>query len=124
MWIRCNPNPKGNIVPDCVIRAVSIALHLSWYEVFDKLSSLARAECSVTCDDKLWGRFLYNMGFIPFTIPANYTRCISVNEFCKLFPNGRYVIGTGNHAVAIINGDYYDSWDSGYVCCSFFWTIA
>ena len=124
MWVSSNPNPKHRIVPDCVIRAICNVLHLSWYEVFDQLSALARTECSVTCDDKLWGRFFYQMGFVPFTVPKDFPRCITVKEFCDLFPHGRYVIGTGTHAVAVIDGDYYDSWDSGNVCCSFFWKVS
>ena len=33
------------------------------------------------------------------------------------------IIGTGKHAVAIIDGNYYDSWDSGNEIPSFFWRI-
>ena len=124
MWIFQNPNPKKKIVPDCVIRAICIALQLSWYEVFDILSELARAECSVTCDDQLWGKLLYRMGFTPFAIPLNLPTSITIKQFCKMFPHCRYIIGPGSHAVAIIDGNYYDSWDSGNEIPSFFWRIA
>jgi len=40
-----------------------------------------------------------------------------------MFPKGTYIIGTGSHAVAIINGDYYDSWDSGDEIPSFFFRV-
>lgn len=30
-----------------------------------------------------------------------------------MYPDGVYVIGTGNHAIACISGDYYDAFDSG-----------
>lgn len=123
MWVVHNSNPRKNEVPDCVIRAISVALHLSWYQVFDELSALARAECSVTCDDRIWGLYLYRMGCQPFTLPVDCPRCLSVKHFCRMFPEGRYVIGTGSHAVAVINGDYYDSWDSGETIASFFWKV-
>ena len=124
MWVRCNPNPHHNEqAPDCVIRAISIALGLSWYEVFDDLSSVARAACSVTCDDHVWGKYLFDKGFIPFKLPNRCPECISVKQFCEKFSNGTFIIGTGSHAVAIINGKYYDSWDSGDTIASFFWII-
>ncbi len=124
MWIRSNPNPRQKTVPDCVIRAICIALHLPWYDVFDSLSALARAECSVTCDDHVWGLFLYRLGFIPFVLPKICPECMTIREFCKQFSKGTYIIGTGSHAVAVIDGDYYDSWDSGDTVASFFWMIS
>jgi hypothetical protein len=124
MWIRANPNPKKKNVPDCVIRAISITTGQTWYEVYDGLYLVGREECSVPNDDNIWGRYLYQMGFVPFLLPDNFPRSITVREFVKMFNEGTYIIGTGNHAIAVINGDYYDSWDSGGVMASFFWKIA
>lgn len=123
MWINCNPNPKRKHVPDCVIRALVIALNKSWYDVHDELCALSREECSVTCDDDVWGKYLYQMGFVPFLLPETCPSCITIKRFCIMYPRGIYIIGTGNHAVAVIDGDYYDSWDSGDEIPSFFWRI-
>lgn len=123
MWINCNPNPKRKHVPDCVIRALVIALNKSWYDVHDELCALSREECSVTCDDNVWGKYLHRMGFVPFLLPETCPSCITIKRFCIMYPRGIYIIGTGNHAVAVIDGDYYDSWDSGDEIPSFFWRI-
>ena len=123
MWIYANPNPKNKQVPDCVIRAICIALNKPWLEVSDELYSVARREYSVTCDDHIWGRYLYSRGFEPFLLPFNCPECVTINEFTKYYPVGRYIIGTGKHAVAIIDGNYYDSWDSGNEIPNFFWRI-
>lgn len=123
MWINCNPNPKRKHVPDCVIRALVIALNKSWYDVHDELCALSREECSVTCDDNVWGKYLYRMGFVPFLLPETCPSCITIKRFCIMYPRGIYIIGTGNHAVAVIDGDYYDSLDSGDEIPSFFWRI-
>jgi hypothetical protein len=37
---------------------------------------------------------------------------MTVAEFSDRHPHGRYIIGTGNHAVAVVDGDIIDSWDS------------
>ena len=28
-------------------------------------------------------------------------------------PEGKYLLATGTHVVTVIDGDYYDTWDSG-----------
>ena len=124
MWMHCNPNPYRKEVPDCVIRAIAIALNKTWLEVSDELYyEYARKEGSVTCDDHVWGHYLYDHGFRPFLLPETCPECVTVGMFCVMYPVGTYIIGTGYHAVAVINGDYYDSWDSGNEIPSFFWEI-
>jgi hypothetical protein len=123
MWIHCNPNPHGKEAPDCVIRAISIALRKSWYEVYDDLCALGRQESNVPNADSVWGKYLYQQGFSPFLLPQACPVCTTVSKFCEMFPQGVYIIGTGSHAVAIIDGNYYDSWDSGNEIPSYFWRI-
>lgn len=124
MWIRANPNPKEKEVVDCVVRAISIVLSQSWYEIYDQLCALGREECNMPSADAVWGKFLKMHGFSPFMISENCPECITIREFCKIYPRGRYIIGTGSHAVAVIDGAYYDSWDSGDETPSFFWHIS
>lgn len=123
MWIPTNPNPKNKHVPDCVIRAVSIALGQDWYTTYDALCRVGREDCNMPSADTVWGHFLFQCGFEPFILPESCPLCITVDAFCQIFPKGTYIIGTGSHAVAIIDGNYYDSWDSGQEIPSFFWRI-
>lgn len=123
MWIKVNPNPEKKEVPDCVIRAICIALNKPWLETSDELYSVARKDFSVTSDDRVWGHYLFDLGFKPFLLPITCQRCTTINEFTKMYPSGTYIIGTGTHAVAVIDGNYYDSWDSGNCIPTFFWRI-
>ena len=123
MWIRCNVNPAKNHTGDCVIRACVVALHKTWVQVSDEIYSLGREHFLSMSDDHLWGRYLYEQGFTPFLLPENCPNCITIKRFCVMYPRGIYIIGTGSHAVAVIDGNYYDSWDSGDEMPSFFWRI-
>ena len=123
MWIKANPNPEGKEVPDCVIRAIAIALNMPWLQVFDELCAVARNEFNMPSSDSVWGLYLYSKGFEPFLLPETCPRCVTIDEFTKWFPVGIYIIGTGSHAVAVIDGNYFDSWDSGLEVPTFFWRI-
>ena len=124
MWQHCNPNPQHKEVPDCVVRAICIALNRRWIDIYDELCALGREEFNMPSADSVWGKYLYQHGFKPFLLPDACPTCLTIGLFCKMYPRGTYIIGTGSHAVAIIDGDYYDSWDSGNEIPSFFWKIA
>ena len=123
MWIYANPNPLGKQAPDCVVRAISIAYGMGWYETYDALCRVGRRECDMPSADIVWGLYLRSRGAKQFLLPENCTACVTIRAFCKMYPVGCYIIGTGSHAVAVIDGNYYDSWDSGSEVPSFFWRI-
>lgn len=74
-------------------------------------------------DDSVWGHFLKRSGCTQFILSEECPQCMTVSAFCHFYPTGRYIIGTGAHAIAIIDGNYYDSWDSGNEIPSFFWKV-
>ena len=41
--------------------------------------------------------------------------------FCEDHPYGIYIVGTGTHAIACVDGNYYDTWDSGDESPLFYW---
>lgn len=57
--------------------------------------------------NKVWAKFLKDNGFT-----AHTTDCDTLTDFCMQNPKGTFVVGTGSHAVAIVDGDIYDTWQS------------
>lgn len=110
MFIRYNENPCGKETGDCVIRAISIATNKNWYQVYAGLSVQGRYMCGWGNFNEIWSDYLQYLGFERYELPRNskYT----VSDFAADHPNGVYVLGTGKHAVAVVNGDVIDSWDS------------
>ena len=113
MWIYANPNPCRLEEPDCVVRAISIATGKTWYEVHQDLCMLSRSRCTMPSVNWLWELYLKRLGFEKFLLPESCPTCTTIADFCGRYRTGTYVIGTGSHAVAVIDGDYYDTWDSG-----------
>jgi hypothetical protein len=111
MYIRFNGNPCGKENGDCVIRAISIATGKEWYQVYAGLCVQGRYECGWGNFNEIWSNYLMYLGYSRHGLPynPNYT----VRDFAAEHPHGTFIIGTGNHAVCVVNGDWVDSWDSG-----------
>lgn len=113
-YVFANINPKKKLTNDCVVRAIGIATGKSWDEVFWDLTLDAFDE-KETCIDsnKIWGQYLERQGYRRYHISDVCPMCYTLSQFCRDNPKGIYVVGTGSHAVAVINGDWYDTWNSG-----------
>lgn len=121
MWIRANPNPCRQEEPDCVVRAISIAMDQSWNKTHWDLCMMSHYKCTMPSVNWLWGLYLTKHGFERFMLPDERPECISVMEFARRYPMGTYVIGTGSHAVCVIDGNWYDAWDSGEETPTYFY---
>ena len=124
MFVRCNPNPLGKATGDCVVRAIAIATNRSWREAYRAVCRQGEIDCDMPSNNSVWGSLLRSEGFREFLLPEACPRCVTVRAFCEMYPEGVYVIGTGSHAVAVIDGDYYDAWESGDEVPSYFWRRA
>lgn len=114
MYSYFNPNPiKNKRVGDCVIRAISKALNQSWEETYIELCLLGYIAGDLPSSNKIWDTYLTSKGFTRHIISAECLDCYTINDFCEEYPQGIYIIGTGTHAVCVIDGTIYDTWQSG-----------
>lgn len=113
MFIFCNPNPENNLVGDCVIRAITIATQSDWDSVYTNVCVQGYTMKDMPSSNSVWGSFLIHNGFKRYVIPNECPDCYTVKDFCKDYDNGCFIIATGTHVVTAIDGDYYDTWDSG-----------
>jgi len=121
MWRYENPNPCRQEEPDCVVRAICIATGRRWHDVHGELCRLSAERCTMPSANWLWDLYLHRHGFEKFLMPETCPSCVTVREFCRRYPEGTYIIGTGNHAVCIRDGDWIDIWDSGDETPSYFY---
>lgn len=117
-----NPNPKHNITSDCVIRAIAIFFDITWDEAFVKLSAVAFDLKNIMEANYVWGEFLLRQGLVRRQIPNECPNCYTVKNFCDDHKNGSYILATGTHVVTVVDGDYYDTWDSGDEVPVYYWT--
>lgn len=120
-YVNYNPNPMRKTVGDCVIRAISMATDKDWDTVFLELMLKAFDMKDIPIADNVWGSYLRDQGFKREVIPDTCPDCYTVADFINDNPYGTYVLGTGSHAIAVKDGKYFDSFDSGEESPVFFW---
>jgi hypothetical protein len=111
-WYSYNPNPQGRKVGDCAVRAVAKATGQSWDAAFYELAAQAFAMADMPSSDAVWGAYLKRRGFTKHLLPDSCPDCFTISDFAIENPRGTYVLGTGTHAVTIIDGTIMDAWDS------------
>jgi hypothetical protein len=121
MWEYYQPNPCGRTVGDCSVRAISKALNSSWEEAYDLITEFGRNMCDMPSSDSVWGAVLRKYGFYRKSIPNVCPNCYTVDDFCRDYPVGVYVLGFGGHVATVVDGILYDSWDSSKEIPIYFW---
>ena len=121
MYVYFNDNPVGSRVGDCAIRAISKALGISWEEAYAKLIVNGFRMGDMPSSNNVIASVLRMNGFKRKNLPEECPECFTVSDFAREYPKGTYILGTGNHVVTVINGNWYDSWDSADENPQYFW---
>ena len=119
-YIYYNPNPKKKRASDCVIRAITKITGLTWDEAYLALSSVVLSEYDMPSSNDIWEEYLMSLGYKKSLLPNTCPHCYTIRDFAYDRPRGKYVACTGSHVVAVIDGIYYDAWDSGDEVVSYF----
>lgn len=112
MFIYANPNPTDKKTGDCVIRAIAIITESTWERAYIDLCAEGLLLADLPNSNVVWGSYLRKHGFRREVIPNTCPDCYTIGDFCKDHPYGEYVVCTGSHVVACIDGNAYDAWDS------------
>ena len=112
MWQYFNPNPTGNRVGDCAVRAVSKALDLEWDKAYTGLALTGYALGDMPSSNAVWGSYLRSRGFKREQIPDVYPEKYTALQFCQDHPEGVFVLVFSGHVATVENGILYDSFDS------------
>lgn len=115
-WKEYNPNPKERNIGDCTLRSYCAAFGISWDKAFDIASRVAKENSSMiqyVADKVLTEEFncIVDEKYNKKTVKGKDR--ITVNEFAMSHPYGTYILHVRQHQVTVIDGVYWDSWDSG-----------
>lgn len=123
MWIPYNPNPHGKRVGDCVVRAIAKLTSKTWEQVYAGIVVEGFLYGDMPSSNSIWGSYLKRLGYKRDVIPNTCPECYTVKDFCEDHPVGSYLLALSGHVVAVENGNYFDTWDSGDETPIYYWTI-
>lgn len=122
-WVRYQPNPAGNATAlDCTVRALCCVTGYDWDTVYDELSRRGKIVKNAFVDVQVWGGWLHDLGFVRHAAPNPCLSCCTVACFAADHPRGTYLVCPHEHITAVIDGDWWDSWDSGNQRVLFYWS--
>ena len=110
---KLNENPKNLLIDDCVIRAISTALNMSWDDTYLDLMVQGFLAKDYPNKNSIWWNYLKDKGYRRYFIPDTCPMCYTLRDFINERPRGIYIVGDGSHVVAVVDGVYYDTYDSG-----------
>lgn len=113
MFRPINPNPNGKRTEDCTVRAISLATGYDWERVYIELCVQGYLMGEMPSSKGVIDAYLRGRAFERNVAPNTCPICYTVKDFCLDNPYGIFLVTTGTHILAVIDGNYYDTWDSG-----------
>lgn len=121
MYVSYNANPDGNRVIDCTVRAISTVLNQTWEQTYAGMVVEGMAIYNMPSANVVWNNYLKRKSYKRYIIPDNLPEDYSVRDFCRDNPKGTFLLALSGHVVAVIDGNYYDTWDSGDEIPIYYW---
>lgn len=113
MWQQFNVSPKYQHVGDCVIRAISFALNQEWDKTYIGIAAKGLAMKDMPSSNNVWAAYLKEKGWVREALPDTCPECYTISDFASDHNQGVFIVAAQSHVVAVRDGDYFDTWDSG-----------
>lgn len=121
-FIEFNPNPKGKVAEDCTVRAIACLTNKSWDDAYMLVCVGGLIEKTMPDQKVAISTLMELLGYTNHQLPNICPKCYTIRDFCRDFSRGNYMVATGSHVVAVINGNYYDAFDSGNEVLLNYWS--
>ena len=121
MYKYYNPHPKGLSTDDCVKRAIVVVTGMDYSRVQRELNEYKKVTGAKSFNS------IKNLRYVEDVLKAKKISLhyqITVEEFCKQYPRGRYILDMDEHWSACVDGCIYDTWDCSKEKVNFAYEIA
>ncbi|MBQ8414392.1 MAG: hypothetical protein IJX58_04010 [Clostridia bacterium] len=108
MYKYYNPHPKGLSTDDCVKRAIVVVTGMDYSKVQRELNEYKTVTGAKSFNS------VKNLRYVEDILKAKKISLdveMIVDEFCKKYPKGRYILDMDEHWSACVDGCIYDTWD-------------
>lgn len=120
-----NSNPKGSLTSgDCVIRAISIGMGLSWEETLMELVKVGLDIKDVPNATKTYKEYFKRKGILmEKQLRKPDRKKYTLNEFAEKKNSGTFICNLANHLTVVVDGKIYDTWNNGRKTVGNYWEI-
>lgn len=109
---------------DCVIRALTKAFDMEWMDIFNELIPYAVKFQCMPNGRPCYEAYILDKGGKWESIKVEKgKKRPTVSTFAKEHKQGTYILRVAHHLVAVEDGFYYDTWDSGEKSLYGYWRI-
>ena len=122
MWQKYNPNPQGNRVGDCVIRAISKITNQTWEKTYCELVIYGLMMCDMPSANHVWGKYLKDKGYKRHIPADDCPDCYTVEDFANEHFKGKFILALNGHVIAVEDGSWFDTWNSKDEIVQYYWT--
>lgn len=113
-WHKYNPNPITDKANDCSFRAYCAAEGMAWEEAYRMAVEMGISIGYMPNDNSTCTAVMDSMGYEYVKITREQKeKGYNVKEFARDHSVGTYIVSVRGHLVTVIDGQYWDSWDSG-----------
>lgn len=108
---------------DCAIRCICKAEEMKWLDAYDMMWKISReVMCPMNCKHG-FEHILKSLGYT-YTGISNKkgSKRPTVDKFAKENKTGTHICVVANHYVAVVDGMYHDTWDSGECSLYGYWS--
>ena len=110
MYKYYNPHPKGLSTDDCVKRAIVVVTGMDYSKVQRELNEYKTVTGAKSFNS------VKKLRYVEDILKAKKISLdveMTVDEFCKKYPKGRFILDMDEHWSACVDGCIYDTWDCG-----------
>ena len=112
---------KKNMISDCVVRSIAIALDQSYRQTLTELCELSVKYGGMPNDKQTYEPYLFDRGWIKNKPPRVSGRKIRLKHWRPyVFP--RAIVSTSGHLTAVVDWTVRDTWDCREWCMNSFYT--
>ena len=96
---------------------------MDWEKVYMELTVKGLEKAMWGDTNAVWEKYLKEHGFEMHVLPDTCPDCYTIADFVDDHPIGTFIIATGSHVVTAQDGNYFDTWDSGSLVPSYYFTL-
>lgn len=122
MFRQVNVNPLGKSIGDCSTRAIAVLFYNGdWYRAYIEKCIIGLLQANESTANEVIDVLMKNKGYKKALLPDDCPNCTTFGMFSEMYPTGKYLLCTGSHVCACIDGCIVDSWDSSDEVVSYYY---